>query len=102
MVERAAGLAEDMGLGDKGDRYPGCLSQGERQRIEVCRALVTRPALILADEPTGNLDPRNRDLVMTRLLDYADQAAAPLVVITHDHELLPRFDRTLDVRELAS
>ena len=101
VVARAAELAEDIGLGDKRQRHPGRLSQGERQRIEVCRALVTRPAMILADEPTGNLDPRNRDLVMTRLFYYADQAAAPLVVITHDHELLQRFDRTIDIQDLA-
>ena len=101
VLARAAELAEDIGLGDKRRRYPGHLSQGERQRIEVCRALVTRPAMVLADEPTGNLDPRNRDHVMARLFDYSDQAAAPLMVITHDHELLPRFDRTIDIQDLA-
>jgi putative ABC transport system ATP-binding protein len=101
VLARAAELAEDIGLGDKSRRYPGHLSQGERQRIEVCRALVTRPAMVLADEPTGNLDPRNRDHVMARLFDYSDQAAAPLMVITHDHELLPRFDRTIDIQDLA-
>jgi ABC-type lipoprotein export system ATPase subunit len=57
--------------------------------------------MVLADEPTGNLDPRNRDHVMARLFDYSDQAAAPLMVITHDHELLPRFDRTIDIQDLA-
>ena len=102
VLSRAAGLAVDIGLGDRRLRYPEQLSQGERQRIEVCRALVTRPAMILADEPTGNLDPDNRDQVMQQLFSYANQADAPLVVITHDHELLPLFDRSIDIQDLAS
>lgn len=100
--ERALELATDIGLGEKVNRYPEHLSQGERQRIEVCRALITRPAMILADEPTGNLDPQNRDHVMALLFDYANSVGAPLTVITHDHELLGRFDRVVDIRELAS
>jgi putative ABC transport system ATP-binding protein len=77
------------------------LSQGERQRIAVCRALVTRPAIILGDEPTGNLDPENRDHVMDSLWRYCDETQAPLIVVTHDHDLLARFDRTVDVREFS-
>jgi putative ABC transport system ATP-binding protein len=102
VLSRAEGLAVDTGLGDRRLRYPAQLSQGERQRIEVCRALVTQPAMILADEPTGNLDPDNRDQVMTQLFSYANQADAPLVVITHDHELLPLFDRSIDIQDLVS
>lgn len=98
---RAEGLAEDFGLGERCGRPPGQLSQGERQRIEVCRALVTWPAVILADEPTGNLDPRNRDHVMARLFDFSHESQAALLVITHDQELLPRFDRTVDIQDLA-
>ena len=59
--ERAARLAGEMGIGDKLDRLPDQLSQGERQRLAVCRALLTEPPLLLADEPTGNLDPINKD-----------------------------------------
>jgi putative ABC transport system ATP-binding protein len=100
--ERAKTLAREVGLDDKQRRYPGHLSQGERQRVAVCRALVTRPAILLGDEPTGNLDPENRDHIMDTLWRYSDETKAPLVLVTHDHELLGRFDRTIDVRELAS
>jgi ABC-type lipoprotein export system ATPase subunit len=98
---RAVELIRDLGLGDKLRRLPGQLSQGERQRVGLCRALVTRPAAVLGDEPTGNLDPANRDHVIDALLAYGHETGAPVVVVTHDHELLPRFDRTLDIAELA-
>ena len=100
--ERAKALVHDVGLDGKQRRYPRHLSQGERQRIAVCRALVTRPAILLGDEPTGNLDPDNRDHIMDTLWRYSDETEAPLVVVTHDHELLGRFDRTIDVRELSA
>ena len=99
--ERAKALVQEVGLDGKQRRYPRHLSQGERQRIAVCRALVTRPAILLGDEPTGNLDPDNRDHIMDTLWRYSDETEAPLVVVTHDHELLGRFDRTIDVRELS-
>ena len=102
IFERAQGLAEEVGLSDKLRRYPGHLSQGERQRVAVCRAMITRPGMLFGDEPTGNLDPANRDHVMEVLFDYAKRERAPLVVITHDHELLPLFDRTIDIREVAA
>lgn len=96
---RATELAQDLGIGDKLHRFPGQVSQGERQRVGLCRALVTRPAVVLGDEPTGNLDPANRDHVIEALLRYGREAGAPVVVVTHDHELLPRFDHVLDVGE---
>jgi len=95
--DRAVSLASDIGLGDKLKRFPGHLSQGERQRVGLCRALVTKPAVVLGDEPTGNLDPDNRDHVIEALLHYGREHSAPVVVVTHDHEILPRFDRTIDV-----
>jgi putative ABC transport system ATP-binding protein len=98
--ERAATLLADVGLGDMLRRYPGQLSQGERQRVALCRALVTRPAVVLGDEPTGNLDGANRDRVIDALLAYGRDAGAAVVVVTHDRELLPRFDRVVDVAEL--
>jgi putative ABC transport system ATP-binding protein len=97
---RAGSLAADVGLGDKLHRFPQNLSQGERQRVAVCRALLGRPALILGDEPTGNLDPANRDHVMDVLFSYSAETGAPLLAATHDHELLPRFHRTLDIRDI--
>ncbi len=100
--ERAESLVQELGLDGKQRRYPRHLSQGERQRIAVCRALVTRPTIILGDEPTGNLDPDNRDHIMDTLWRYSDTTEAPLVVVTHDHELLDRFDRTIDVTEFSA
>ena len=100
--ERAAALLEKLGLGDKQRRHPNELSQGERQRVAVCRALVTCPAILFGDEPTGNLDPDNRDQVMDALFRYSDETSAPLVVVTHDHDLVPRFERTLDIRSFAA
>jgi putative ABC transport system ATP-binding protein len=99
---RATELARDIGLVDKLHRLPGQLSQGERQRVGLCRALVTRPAVVLGDEPTGNLDPTNRDHVIEALLRYGREARAPVVVVTHDHELLPRFDCVLNVGEIGT
>ena len=100
--ERAQTLYDKVGLSDKTKRYPAHLSQGERQRVAVCRALVTQPMVIFGDEPTGNLDPVNRDIVMDILSDYSESSKAPLVIVTHDHELLGRFDRTMDIREVAA
>jgi len=99
--DRARQLLERVGLGAKLRRLPGKLSQGERQRVAVCRALVTQPALVLGDEPTGNLDPDNRDQVIDTLLAYGRDRDAPVVIVTHDHEILPRFDRTLQVGSLG-
>jgi len=97
--ERAGQLAREVGLGDKLDRYANLLSQGEKQRVAVCRALLARPPLILADEPTGNLDPANKDHVLDILFDYARSNGATLVTVTHDHELLDRFDRVIDFKD---
>lgn len=102
VLERARQIAESVGLGDKLGCYPKHLSQGERQRIEVCRAMITQPAMILGDEPTGNLDPGNRDRVAALLFEYSTKSGAPLLVVTHDHELVTQFDRTIDIRMFAA
>ncbi len=96
--ERAADLAAQVGLGDKLRRNARRLSHGERQRVSVCRALLPRPGLLLADEPTGNLDPSNKGRVLEILLDYARGAGATLVTVTHDHDLLAQFDSVVDLR----
>ena len=101
VLERGREIAETIGLGDKLHRYPKHLSQGERQRIEVCRAMITQPAMILGDEPTGNLDPANRDHVAALLFDYSARSGAPLLMVTHDYELVEQFDRTIDISELC-
>ena len=96
--ERAAELAGSVGIADKLGRHPGRLSQGERQRVAVCRAVLPGPAVLLADEPTGNLDPVNAGRVLDILFDFARQGEATLVAVTHDHDLLPRFERVIDFK----
>ena len=96
---RATRLAEGVGIGDKLSRYATKLSQGEKQRVAVCRALLPDPTIILADEPTGNLDPNNKGRVLDILFEYAARAGATLVTVTHDHELVGRFGRTVDFRD---
>ncbi len=98
--ERAALLAERLGIADKLNRHPQQLSQGERQRVAIARALLLEPSLILADEPTGNLDPANKFVVLDLLLDYAREHQATLLAVTHDHALLDRFDRVADFSDL--
>ncbi len=100
LQQRVLALAERVGIADKLDRHPGQLSQGERQRVAVSRALLLEPEVILADEPTGNLDPANKFVVLDLLVDYAREHAATLVTVTHDRELLDRFDRVLDFKDL--
>jgi len=97
--ERAARLAERVGIGDKLGRFANRLSQGEKQRVAVCRALLVEPELLLADEPTGNLDPANKGRVLDILVDHAEESGATLVLVTHDRDLLGRFQRVIDFRE---
>ena len=94
---RAIELAQQVGLGDKLHRFVRQLSQGERQRVAVCRALLLQPPLLLCDEPTGNLDPTNKEHVLEILFDYAHKSGATVLAVTHDHGLLNRFDETFDV-----
>ena len=99
--ERAEGLAEQMGIADQLRRYPSKLSQGERQRAAVCRAVLPEPTLLLADEPTGNLDPANKGRVLDILFDYVAENGATLLTVTHDHDLLPRFQRVIDFKQFG-
>ncbi len=99
---RARGLAERMGIGDLLDRRPRHLSQGERQRAAVCRALLPEPPLLLADEPTGNLDPANKERVLDLLFEEVEARSTTLVAVTHDHELLDRFGRVIDFKSFAA
>ena len=89
-------LATSLGLGDLLSRRIDRLSHGERQRVAIARALITNPQLLLADEPTGNLDPVTRDRIVDLLLNQAAERRATLVMATHDHSLLERFDRVID------
>jgi len=95
---RAVELAGQVGIGDKLDRFATRLSHGEKQRVAVCRALIAEPVLLLADEPTGNLDPRNTGRVMDSLFAAAISRGTTLVTVTHEHDLLDRFDRVVDFK----
>ena len=79
---------------------PDRLSHGERQRVAICRALSTSPRLVLADEPTGNLDPTNKRKVLDLMIACARERGQALVVATHDVELLKSFDEVVQFEEL--
>jgi len=96
LQQQAMDLLNQMNLSHKANDYPQQLSQGEQQRVAVCRALLMRPSLLLADEPTGNLDLFNKEKALNLLLNYAEQNQATLIVVTHDQTLLDNFDRVID------
>ncbi len=98
---RAHQLAKRVGLGDMLSRRPSHLSQGERQRVAVCRAIIANPTLLLADEPTANLDAGNATRVLDTLEDFATEHSATLIVVSHDREIMARFDDTTDVSEFC-
>jgi len=102
MNERAKSLADSVGLSGKLTRPIQRLSQGERQRVAICRALITHPKYILADEPTGNLDPSLKSYILDILFDVSARESATLVMVTHDHSLLPHFNRVLPLDECTS
>lgn len=102
VVQRADELAESMGLGDKLKRNAEKLSQGERQRVAVCRALLTQPPYLFADEPTGNLDMRNKRQLIELLFEKSRQQKSTLVVVTHDQAILEGFDHVIDFETLLS
>lgn len=100
--QKAADLAAKLGLGNKLMRKPAELSQGERQRTAICRALLHGPDLILADEATGNLDPPNKQKILNALFELAESQCTTVIAVTHDHALLNHFDRTINFQEFAA
>jgi putative ABC transport system ATP-binding protein len=99
---RAVKLANDMGISHYLKRHPDDLSQGEKQRVAICRALLPRPKFIFSDEATGNLDPKNKTRILDLLFKSAEEHDATLLAVTHDYELLKRFDRVIDFQNFQS
>jgi lipoprotein-releasing system ATP-binding protein len=92
---RARDLLGRVGIADRADHRPAALSGGEQQRVAFCRALANQPSLLLADEPTGNLDPETSDRVFAALMDLVRDTGLAALIATHNLELAARMDRTV-------
>lgn len=95
--QRALYLLESVGLGDKSERSPEQLSGGERQRVAIARAMANKPRIILADEPTGNLDAKTGRAVIDLLLDYCADGQATMLMATHNPSVAERMQRRLEM-----
>jgi putative ABC transport system ATP-binding protein len=99
--DRAAAELDAMGLAHRRDHYPAQLSGGEQQRVALARAVVARPEILLADEPTGNLDGATGETIIRLLFDLRDRHGATLVLVTHAPEIAARCDRVIHLRDGA-
>ena len=97
--QRALQLARETGIEHRLHYFPHRLSHGEKQRVAICRALLPEPPLLLADEPTGNLDPQAKQQVVALLFQQTARTGATLLMVTHDTEVAARFPRVLNCRD---
>tara|TARA_Y100001934_G_C12300521_1_gene749660 strand:- start:210 stop:899 length:690 start_codon:yes stop_codon:yes gene_type:complete len=97
--DKAKKIANRIGIGNKLDQHPKQLSGGERQRLAIARALITSPPLIIADEPTGNLDEKTSNIVMDEITDQVSYTNSTLIMISHNNELISSFDEIIDIQE---
>jgi len=97
--ERALGLLDSVGVGARADHRPAAMSGGEQQRVAFCRALANGPRVLLADEPTGNLDPETSDKVFAALMDLVRNTGLAALIATHNHELAARMDRVVRLED---
>ena len=95
----AKGLLGEFGLSHRVNHLPSELSGGEQQRVAIARALINKPKIILADEPTGNLDGENSQIMMKLLLDYTKKSKTSLILVTHDTSLAQRCDRIIELND---
>ncbi|MGO9642198.1 MAG: ABC transporter ATP-binding protein [Candidatus Acidiferrales bacterium] len=98
---RAEQLARETGIAHRLRYFPHRLSQGEKQRVAICRAMLPEPPLLLADEPTGNLDPSAKQRMVDLLFQQTERTGATLLMVTHETELATRFPRVINCRDFA-
>ena len=95
----AEGLLDEFGLSHRLHHLPSELSGGEQQRVAIARALINKPKIILADEPTGNLDSANSESMIDLLFDYTKRSQTSLVIVTHENSIAKRCDRIIELRD---
>jgi len=101
-INRAKAIAGRIEIENKLHKYPNQLSGGERQRLATARALITSPSLVIADEPTGNLDTQTANKVLNEIINQSSKSNSTLLMITHDPRLLESFDQVIDLNKLTN